>query len=423
MNILVIGSGAREHAICYKISQSSLCERLYCAKGNAGTAQLALNVDIESTDFSKLGNFCKENSIEFVIVGPEEPLSKGIVDHLNQIGILAFGPNKRASFLESSKSFCKSLCKKYFIPTASYEVFENFETAFAYLKGASYPIVIKADGLASGKGVAIVKNLDEALQHLNKCFVEKKFAQAGTKVVIEEFLDGEEVSYMVFCDGKHFIPMLAAQDHKRVFDDDRGPNTGGMGAYAKAPIIDRIKADCDEIIQKTVNALNSEGIDYRGVLYAGLMVVDNKPYVLEYNCRFGDPETQVVLPLLKSDLLDIMLRCAKGELDDYKIEFEEQFAVSVVLTSGGYPDHFEKDKLIDGLDKPKNALLFHAGTYEKAGKIYTSGGRVLNVVTKDPNFNNAVQKAYNAVNLISFDGMHFRKDIGKKALKYLEGGK
>ncbi|MGC8790134.1 MAG: phosphoribosylamine--glycine ligase [Desulfurella sp.] len=418
MNVLVVGNGAREHAICYKLSQSKRCEKIYCAKGNAGTSQLATNVDISVLDFEALAKFCKKNSIEFVVVGPEEPLAKGIVDYLNYAGILAFGPTKIASAIESSKIFCKNLCKKYSIPTAAYETFDNFDEAYRYIKKAIYPLVIKADGLAAGKGVAIANNEYEALAHLNDCFANKKFGEAGSRVVIEEFLDGEELSYMVFCDGKKFVPMVASQDHKRVFDNDLGPNTGGMGAYAKAPIVNAIQSKCDSLIEQTLDALKSEGIDYRGVLYAGLMVVDNKPYVLEYNCRFGDPETQVVLPLLKSDLLDIMVRCANGNLGDYKIEFEDKFCVSVVLASKGYPGPYEKDKPIYGLENVTDAIVFHAGTYKKDSKIYTNGGRVLNVVALDKDFKKAIEKAYKAIESIHFDGMHFRRDIGKKALKY-----
>ncbi len=418
MNVLVIGQGAREHAICYKLSQSPLCEKLYCAKGNAGTSQLATNVDISALDFEAIVNFCKSHDINFVVVGPEEPLAHGIVDYLSGANILAFGPTKKAAMIESSKVFCKNLCKKYSIPTASYETFDSFDEACKFAKKSSYPLVIKASGLAAGKGVAIAKNYAEALLHLEDCFIKGKFGEAGKSVVIEEFLEGEELSYMVFCDGKSFVPMIAAQDHKRVFDNDEGPNTGGMGAYAKAPIIDAIEDECKRIISQTIHALKSEGIEYKGVLYAGLMVVNNKPYVLEYNCRFGDPETQVVLPLLKSDLLDIMLKCANSELDNYEIEFENKFCVSVVASSKGYPNSYEKDKPIFGLENVKDALIFHAGTYKKDSQVYTNGGRVLNVVACDADFKKAIQKAYESIEKINFDGMHFRRDIGKKALKY-----
>ncbi len=418
MNVLVIGQGAREHAICYKLSQSPLCEKLYCAKGNAGTSKIATNVDISALDFEAIVNFCKRHNIGFVVVGPEEPLAHGIVDYLNNFNILTFGPTKKAAMIESSKIFCKNLCKKYSIPSANYETFDNFDEAFEYAKKSSYPLVIKASGLAAGKGVAIAQNQNEAQLHLEDCFIKAKFGEAGKKVVIEEFLVGEELSYMVFCDGKNFVPMLAAQDHKRVFDNDEGPNTGGMGAYAKAPIVDAIEDECKHIISQTIHALNSEGIEYKGVLYAGLMVVDKKPYVLEYNCRFGDPEAQVVLPLIKSDLLDIMLKCANSDLDNYNIEFENKFCVSVVATSKGYPNSYEKDKPIFGLEDVKDALVFHAGTYEKNSQVYTNGGRVLNVVACDADFKKAIQKAYESIEKIHFDGMHFRRDIGKKALKY-----
>lgn len=418
MNVLVIGNGAREHAIVYKLSQSTLCEKIYCAKGNAGTAQLATNVDISPLDFEALAKFCRQNSIEFVVVGPEEPLANGIVDYFNQLGIAAFGPTKKAATLEASKSFCKNLCKKYSIPTAAYEVFDNFEAACEFVKRISYPLVIKADGLAAGKGVAIVNTHSEALSHLEDCFNKKKFGQSGSRVVIEEFLDGEELSYMVFCDGKNFVPMVASQDHKRVFDNDEGPNTGGMGAYAKAPIVNEIEDECKSIIAQTINALNSEGIDYKGVLYAGLMVVNKKPYVLEYNCRFGDPETQVVLPLLKSDLLEIMIKCSNSKLDECSVEFEDKFCVSIVLASKGYPGFYEKDKPIFGLENTGDALVFHAGTYEKNNIVYTNGGRVLNVVARDEDFRKAIKKAYDAVGKIYFEGMHCRHDIGQKALKY-----
>jgi phosphoribosylamine--glycine ligase len=419
MNILVIGNGAREHAIVYKLAQSPQCEKIYCAKGNAGTSDLATNVDISPLDFKAIVEFCKQNSVEFVVVGPEEPLANGIVDYLSNFGISAFGPTKKAAMLESSKSFCKNLCKNYKIPTAAYEVFDDFDRAFEYIKNSKYPLVIKADGLAAGKGVVIAYEEKEALAHLQDCFNNKKFGQAGSRVVIEEFLEGEELSYMVFCDGKNFVSMPASQDHKRVFDNDLGPNTGGMGAYAKAPIVNDIEDDCKKIIKQTIDALNNEGIEYRGVLYAGLMVVNGKPYVLEYNCRFGDPETQVVLPLIKSDLLDIMIKCTNSSLNDYKIECDNRFAVSVVLASKGYPSSYDTNKPISGLDELGDVLVFHAGTYKKDGKIFTNGGRVLNVVALDADFRKAIKKAYDAVGKIHFEGMHFRRDIGKKALKYL----
>ena len=421
MNVLLVGGGGREHALAWKISQSPMLKKFYAIPGNPGISDFAECIEnISAENNSEIINFVQENGIDFVVVGPEAPLVNGLVDELEKIGIKSFGCNKKAAQLEGSKIFAKNLMKKYKIPTANFEVFDNPDDAKNYLKSQSFPIVIKADGLAAGKGVIIAENFNEALNAVDEM---KNFGSAGSKIVVEEFMDGEEASVLAFTDGKIILPMIPAQDHKRVFDGDEGLNTGGMGAYAPAPVVNAevMQKVQDKILNPIISALNSENIIYRGCLYAGLMISDGEPKVVEFNCRFGDPETQVVLPLLKSDLLEIMLACSEENLSEKKISWSDDFAVCVVLASGGYPKSYKKNLQIDGIRKAESlgAKVFHAGTKKVDDKILTSGGRVLGVTVTEKNIPAACEKVYKCVNEIHFDDMHFRKDIAIKALKFL----
>ncbi len=425
MKIALIGGGGREHALAYKICESDLCEKLYCLPGNAGTSKIAENVEIAADDIERIVKFCKDNTVDLVVVGPEDPLAKGIVDMLEKEGIKAFGPKKDAAKIEASKSFAKYIFKKYGIPTAEYETFDNYDDAVRYVKQKGAPIVIKADGLAAGKGVTVAEKEEEAINALKTIFLDKKFGSAGSSVVIEEKLTGEEASFLVFSDGDSILPMIAAQDHKPVFDGDKGPNTGGMGVYAKAPIVDKQleKEIIEKFMKRAIDGLKAEGIEYKGVLYAGLMIDENKqPKILEFNCRFGDPETQAILPLMDSDIVEIFLSCIDNTLASKSINWKDKYAVSVVAASGGYPGSYEKGKVIEGLDeveKLDDIFVFHAGTKICDGKVVTNGGRVLNVVGLDKDFKKAQEKAYKAIKMIHFDDMHFRNDIGNKAYKYL----
>lgn len=417
MKILLIGSGGREHALAWKIAQSPLAEKIYAAPGNPGIAELAECVAGISTN-AEIVRFAQENGVDLVVVGPEAPLVKGLVDDLTAAGIKAFGPNKAAAQLEGSKIFAKNLMKKYGIPTAKFETFDDLDAAKNYIRSQGAPIVIKADGLAAGKGVIVAQNLDEALNAVDEM---KNFGAAGDKIVVEEFMDGEETSILAFTDGETIIPMIAAQDHKRLNDGDAGVNTGGMGAYAPAPVVTAKVAElaAEKILKPVIAALKAEGITYRGCLYAGLMIVAGEPKVVEFNARFGDPETQVVLPLLDSDLVELMDACATGTLAGKKISWRDEAAVCVVMASGGYPKAYKKNLPISGLDAAKDlgALIFHAGTAETGGQIVTSGGRVLGVTALDKNIRAAVDKAYKCVEAIHFDGVHYRRDIAARALK------
>lgn len=420
MNILLIGSGGREHALAWKIAQSPLVEKFYAMPGNPGIAEYAECVkNISIDDNAAIVKFVQKNKINLVVVGPEAPLVNGLVDALEVAGIKSFGCKKDAAQLEGSKIFAKNLMKKYNIPTAKFEVFDNPDAAKNYIRSEGAPIVIKADGLAAGKGVIVAMNLDDALNAVDEM---KNFGAAGSKIVVEEFMDGEEASILAFTDGKTIIPMIAAQDHKRLNDNDEGVNTGGMGAYAPAPVVTSEVAKLAEetILKPIIAALNAEKIIYRGCLYAGLMIVDGVPKVVEFNARFGDPETQAVLPLLESDLVEIMDACATGNLSDKKISWKNETAVCVVLASGGYPKSYKKNLPITGLDAAKNlgAIIFHAGTAEVDGKILTSGGRVLGVTVTAENINAAIEKVYKCVDVIKFENMHYRKDIAAKALKF-----
>ena len=422
MKILVVGGGGREHAIIWKLKQSSIVDKIYCAPGNAGISELAECVPISAMEFDKLISFVKENDIDYTIIGMDDPLAGGIVDAFENANLKVFGPRKNAAILESSKAFAKNLMKKYNIPTAAYETFDNYEAAKIYLEKQDIPIVLKADGLALGKGVLICKTLEEAQQGLKEIMQEHKFGAAGNTVIIEEFLEGPEVSILSFCDGKTIIPMVSAQDHKRAFDNDKGLNTGGMGTFSPSKFYtNEMAEECMKtIFQPTVDAMLKENRPFVGIIYFGLMYTKNGMKVIEYNARFGDPETQVILPRLKTDLLDIMLACTNGTLNNINIEWYDNAAVCVILASGGYPVSYTKGYEITGLEKiseKKNMIVFHAGTEKKEGKIVTSGGRVLGITGIGNNIDEAIKTAYKGVEIVNFNQKHFRTDIGKKDYK------
>ena len=422
MKILVVGGGGREHAIIWKLKQSSIVDKIYCAPGNAGISELAECVPISAMEFDKLISFVKENDIDYTIIGMDDPLAGGIVDAFENANLKVFGPRKNAAILESSKAFAKNLMKKYNIPTGAYETFDNYEAAKIYLEKQDMPIVLKADGLALGKGVLICKTLEEAQQGLKEIMQEHKFGAAGNTVIIEEFLEGPEVSILSFCDGKTIIPMVSAQDHKRAFDNDKGLNTGGMGTFSPSKFYtNEMAKECMKtIFQPTVDAMLKENRPFVGIIYFGLMYTKNGMKVIEYNARFGDPETQVILPRLKTDLLDIMLACTNGTLDNMNIEWYNNAAVCVILASGGYPVSYTKGYEITGLQKiseKKNMIVFHAGTDKKGGKIVTSGGRVLGITGIGDNIDEAIKTAYEGVEIVNFNQKHFRNDIGKKDYK------
>lgn len=420
MNILVVGRGGREHTICWKLSQSPKVSKLYCAPGNAGIANVAINVPIGEGEFDKLTAFAKENAIDLAVIGPEDPLFEGIADAFAAAGIKVFGPNRAAAIIEGSKSFTKDLMKKYDIPTAAYESFTDFEAALAYVKAQGAPIVIKADGLAAGKGVTVAQTLEEAEEALRSIMLDKAFGEAGDKVVVEECLFGQEMSILSFVDGETVRPMPEAQDHKPIFDNDKGPNTGGMGTYSPVPHLPRSVYDeaVRTIIEPTARAMVAEGRPFRGVLFAGLMITpEGKPKTIEFNCRFGDPETQVVLSRLESDLLDLFLATVDGRLADIDPAWSDDAAVCVVLAAGGYPGSYKKGDPIDGLDAVAESVVFHAGTAADGhGRIVTNGGRLLGVTATGATIDEARRKAYNDVERIRYEGKQYRTDIGKKAL-------
>ncbi len=421
MNIMVVGGGGREHAIAWKLAQSPKCEKLYAVPGNPGMAEIAECVaGVSINDNAAMVSLAREKEIDLVVIGAEAQLVNGLVDALQEAGIKAFGPKKDAAEIEGSKEFSKNLMKKYGIPTAKYEVFSDAAKARAYVKAEGVPIVIKADGLAAGKGVIVAMTLDEALSAVDDIMENQAFGQAGSRVVIEEFMEGEEASLLAFTDGKTIKPMISSQDHKRAYDGDKGPNTGGMGTYAPAPVMtdEMVGLAVEKVLKPAVAAMAQEGRCYQGCLYAGLMITKEGPKVVEFNCRFGDPETQVVLPLLESDLVDIMTACVDGTLEQQDIQWSDGAAVCVVMASGGYPKSYEKGYVIQGLAEAKDnaALVFHAGTAWKDNAIVTSGGRVLGVVAKAENVKAAVERAYENVQKISFDKVHFRKDIAHRAL-------
>ncbi len=424
-NVLLIGSGGREHALAYKISQSKSLKKLFIIPGNPGTKLLGENVILNQDDHSAILKFCAQNKIDLVVIGPEKPLVDGLSDILRQNKVNVFGPNKNAAAIEGYKTFAKSLMEKYNISTAKYSEFssEQISSAEEYLKNSNYPVVIKADGLAAGKGVIICNNFDEALYTLNDMFVKKIFGEAGEKIIIEEFLVGEEASIFAITDGDKFICLPSSQDHKRIGDNDTGKNTGGMGAYSPAPVITNELLDGieNEIISPTLKAMKKENRKFNGCLYCGLMITDEGPKVVEFNCRFGDPETQAVLPLLEGDFLELLYSAAVGNLKMDLVKYSGGASVCVVTASKGYPDKYEKGFEITGLDEigNKEIIVFHAGTKEENGKIITNGGRVLGItaIIKDNDLRIAKQKSYAALDKINYNGIYYRKDISDKAFK------
>jgi len=424
MKVLVIGSGGREHTLCWKIAQSDRLSKLYCAPGNAGIAQIATLVDIAADDLLGIKEFCQKELIDLVVVGPEVPLTLGLADILREEGISVIGPDKNGAELEASKIFSKAIMDMYNIPTAKYKIFDDPSLALKYIAAIKYPVVIKADGLAAGKGVIIANNIVEAESAINTIMVDKIFKESGNRIVIEDFLQGEEASILAFVDGTDYIPMITSQDHKRAFNNDMGPNTGGMGAYSPAPVItEELFSLVDKIVLKpTVEGLHKEGINFQGILYAGLIITEKGPQVLEYNVRFGDPETQVVLPRLKTDIIDIFEAMTNHTLSKINIEWDDRAALCVVMASGGYPGSYNKGEIINGLNeatKISNAYVFHAGTKMEGSTITTNGGRVLGVTGLGNTIQDAYNKAYEAVDTISFKDMQFRTDIGYKALERL----
>ena len=423
MDILVIGSGGREHALVLKLKESKKVGKIYCIPGNPGIAKIAECVTMDINDNAALVTFAVSHHIDLTVVGPEVPLANGIVNALGEQGLKAFGPTKSAARIEGSKAFAKYLMEKYNIPTAGFAVFTDAEAAKEYITKQGAPVVVKADGLAAGKGVVVAMTLAEALEAVDMIMCDNAFGQAGSQVVIEEFLVGEEASILAFTDGKTIVPMVAAQDHKRVYDHDQGPNTGGMGAYAPAPVITPAISEqvMKEVLQPTIDAMNSEGTPYCGCLYAGLIITDAGPKVIEFNARFGDPETQVVLPLLDSDLVTIMEACIAGTLADAEIKWKKAAAVCIVMASGGYPGKYNTGDVMSGIEDAEQAgaYVFHAGTASKDGQFVTNGGRVLGVTAIDSDIKQAVDKVYQAVGKIQFNGMHYRKDIAHRAIKLL----
>lgn len=419
MKVLVVGGGGREHALVWKLAQSPDVTKLYCAPGNGGIGEIAELVPIGAMDVDGIVNYSKAHQIDLVVVAPDDPLAIGMVDALETAGIKAFGPRKNAAVIEASKVFAKELMKKYRIPTADYRVFDNSRDAMEYVSQAELPLVVKADGLALGKGVLICHTRDEAIQAVRSIMEDKKFGSAGQRIVVEEFLTGPEVSVLAFTDGRTIKPMVSVQDHKRAFDQDKGPNTGGMGTFSPSRVYtEDIARECMEtIFRPTVEAMNQEGRTFKGVLYFGLMLTEKGPRVLEYNARFGDPETQVVMPRLKTDLLKIMQAVVDEELDRIDIEWHEDAAVCVVMASGGYPEAYEKSFEITGLDQVANQsdiMVFHAGTKKEGEKFLTNGGRVLGVTARGSDLEEARRKAYDAVSRIHFKNAHYRRDIGIK---------
>lgn len=420
MNILVVGSGGREHAIVWTIAQSMKANKIYCAPGNGGIADIAECLPINATDIEGVVQAAKDYKIDLVVVAPDDPLAKGMVDAMTKAGIRAFGPTAEAARIEASKAFSKEFMEKYGIPTANYALFSESDEALEYLKKQKYPLVVKADGLALGKGVIICKNQKEAEGAVNSIMIENNFGEAGKQVVIEEFLTGTEVSILSFTDGKTLSIMPASQDHKRAMDDDKGLNTGGMGTFSPSRVYTPELAQIcmENIYLPTINALNREGITFKGILYFGLILTDEGPKVLEYNARFGDPETQVVLPTLETDLVDIFEAVIDGTLDKINIEWSDAACVCVIMASGGYPENYKKGYEIKGIEQAEldsNIIVFHAGTKKENGKYYTNGGRVLGVTAIGKDLKHARERAYKAVEKIQFQDAHYRKDIGVKS--------
>ena len=418
MKILIVGSGGREHAIAWKVAQSRLADKIYCAPGNAGIEDYAECVDIKATDLEKLAEFAEKEQVDLTVIGMDDPLVAGIVDIFEEKGLRIFGPRKNAAIIEGSKAFSKDLMKKYHIPTAGYETFDNPHEAISYLETSHYPIVLKADGLALGKGVLICKDFKEAREGVKAIMEDKQFGRAGDLLVIEEFMTGQEVSVLAFCDGTNIKTMTSAQDHKRAKDGDQGLNTGGMGTFSPSPFYTKeIHEYCMNTIYKpTIDAMKMEGRDFIGILFFGLMLTEKGPKVLEYNARFGDPETQVVLPRMKNDIVEVFEACIDGKLEDIQLEFEDNAAVCVVLASEGYPEYYEKGFLIHGLENFKNKkgyYVFHAGTKKSPEGIITDGGRVLGITATGINLKEAGENAYEGTRWVDFKNKYMRNDIGK----------
>lgn len=424
MKVLVVGGGGREHAIVWKVLQSPQVDRVLAAPGNAGIGEVAECAEVKAEDIEGLLRLADGEKVDLTIVGPEAPLALGIVDRFRDAGLKIFGPTKEAAKIESSKVFAKELMAKCGIPTARFEVFDDPKGARDYIRKAGTPLVVKADGLAAGKGSIVCRTLEEAYGAVERIMEKKEFGDAGNMVVVEEMLVGEEASILAVTDGKAIKPLLPSQDHKPVYDGDRGPNTGGMGAYAPAPVVTEevARAVMERVLRPAIQGMAEEGTEYRGVLYAGLMITGEGPKVLEFNCRFGDPESQAVLPLMEGDLVEVLEATIEGRLEEVEVRNSQGAAVCVVLASGGYPGKYEKGKVIEGLDELKNmedVLVFHAGTARRDGRLVTDGGRVLGVTALGPDIPKAIERAYEAVAKVHFDGMHYRRDIGRKALRHL----
>jgi len=422
MKILVIGSGGREHALVWKINQSPKVSKIYCAPGNAGISQLAQCINIGPDKIMKLADFAQKTKIDLTVVGPELSLSMGIVDEFTKRGLKIFGPTKMATEIESSKVFSKHMMEKYNIPTADYCTFTDNKEALAYIKKSQFPLVLKADGLAAGKGVFIVHNIEEARTSLDSLMNEKIFGDAGLQVIVEDYLEGEEVSVLAFSDGQNVVPMVSSQDHKKIYDHDRGPNTGGMGAYSPVPFYDENSKNkvLEDVLKPIIAGLKKEGREYKGVIYAGLVFTKNGIKVLEFNARFGDPETQVLLPGLETDIVEIFMAVIEGQLPKIVIKWKNNSIVCVVAASGGYPTKYQKGKIISGLEKLENKndiYVFHAGTKFQKEEIVTSGGRVLGITAWAENINEAKKKAYEGIEKIYFEDIYYRKDIALKAIK------
>ncbi len=427
MNVMVVGGGGREHAIAWKVARSEKVGRVFCAPGNGGTAveDKCENIDIKPSEFSDLADFANKNNVELTIVGPEDPLVAGIVDYFENKGLKIFGPNKSAAKIEDSKAFAKDIMLKAGIPTAEYQRFTDYDEALGYVDKKGLPIVIKADGLAAGKGVTVAFDREEARGALNSILVDKIFGESGSSVVVEEYLEGEEASYLAFTDGKTVLPLQSSQDHKPVFDGDKGPNTGGMGAYSPAPVVteDIMNYVTENVAYPLIKELKKRGIIYKGIIYAGLMITGNGVNVLEFNCRFGDPETQPILYRMESDITDVISKCIDEELNSVEIKWDEKPSVCVVVASGGYPKVYNKGCEITGIEnaeKIKNVKVFHAGTANVNGRLVTSGGRVLGITAKGDKLQTAIDNAYKAVKKINFSNMHYRSDIGNKALRRMK---
>lgn len=419
MKVLLIGSGGREHALAWKLAQSPLCDTLYCAPGNAGISQCAECIPLAIDDHDAILRFCEENGIEFVVIGPEAPLVAGLADDLAKVEIGVFGPSAYAAQLEGSKGFTKDLCKEFNIPTADYQRFSDAEDAIEFLDETAMPVVVKADGLAAGKGVVIAETLQQAKEAVEACF-EGSFGEAGHEVVIEEFLFGEEASLFALCDGQSAVLLGTAQDHKRAYDGDNGPNTGGMGAYSPAPVLNQSLTDkaMMEIVVPTLAGMHKRGHPFKGILYAGLMITENGPELIEYNVRFGDPECQVIMPRLKSDLLELMLAASDGSILEVDVEWDPKAALCVVMASEGYPGAYEKNTVIEGIEgvERSGAMVFHAGTTEVDGKLVATGGRVLNITATGDTVSEAQANAYRAIEPIQWENGFYRTDIGWRAV-------